>query len=61
MDKTTRIVAQVAVESIVNSGGDGFDEDTMRLVLAHGVEVGVPDLYLNMLADLVHSLNTDAL
>lgn len=52
MSRTPRqIAAQVAVEAIVNAYGDGYDVETVRAVLAEAEEVGVADIYVDMLRD----------
>lgn len=48
-----RITLQVAVEAIVNHEADGYDLETMSTVLDDARDAGVPNLYVDMLAELV--------
>lgn len=56
VSRDVRVVAQVAVEYIINHSGDGFDPATMRTVLDQAIAVGVADLYVAGLQDLVDAL-----
>lgn len=50
----SHVAAQVAVESIVDCGGDGYALDTMMAVLRNAEREGVAALYVDMLRDLVN-------
>lgn len=55
-NREARIVAQVAVEAIVDHPHDGWEPETMRLVLDHAIANNVAPLYVGMLQDLVDAL-----
>lgn len=48
-----RVAAQVAVEYVVNHGGDGFAIETMRDVLNVALAAGVAPLYTDMLREAI--------
>lgn len=47
-----RITAQVACEAIVNHPDEGWEIETIDVVLTDAREAGVPALYVDMLADI---------
>jgi len=47
------ITAQVAVEAIINSYGDGYDTSTMQAVREVAIREGVADFYLDPLRVLI--------
>jgi hypothetical protein len=49
-----RLVAQVAVEAIVNHPHDGWEASTMATVLAEARAAGVATIYTAELAELVN-------
>lgn len=48
-----KIAAQVAVEAIINTYGDGYDLTTMQVVREVGTKAGVDDFYLDPLRILI--------
>lgn len=53
MRTPAQIAAQVAVEHVANTYGDGFDRETMAAVLTNGEANGVSDLYLDMVREIL--------
>lgn len=48
-----QVVAQVAVEAIANVEGDGYELETMEMVYEFGEAARVPDLYMEMLRNVI--------
>ena len=59
MQTMEQVTAQVAVESILNSGGEGMDKETMRQVLRFARKAQVSAFWLDQLRDLITGETVD--